>query len=208
MIADFVPSREFYSSDYFKLLRDLGAQIRDPSDFYYFETSTKMADAVQMMARKRNEYKATKNTVMSDLYKLIMNSCYGVYGQNVENYSDVKVVGVRDRARFRKLEASPYFKKCEKFGDNLVSCEMHKQTIVYDKLPFVSKAILDRSKMLLLEFVYYDLIPAVGFDNLDLLGTDTDSIHFRVKNGVDPYECFCKMKRFDYSSVPRDLLPK
>lgn len=51
---------------------------------YYQNEEQNLSDWVNQLFNKRNEYKKNKNEIMSYILKILLNSCYGKFGQGLE----------------------------------------------------------------------------------------------------------------------------
>ena len=155
----------------------------------------------------------------SDSLKLTMNAFYGKTIENVENRSNNSITSKKDE--IERLISSPLFISYNKLGDNYIEDDVDhphyssiyfikrkKRRVLLDKPIFIGKTILDRSKLSLMRFVYDELFRVYGYDNVQIGGTDTDSVHVMI-TGYTREECYSKFDEFncviDNSKVPKGL---
>lgn len=123
--------------------------------------------------------KAAKNEFEKNFFKLMNNAVFGKSMENIRKRRDIKLVSKwNGRGGARKLIAKPNFKKLSVLTENLVSIELGKIKIRFDKPIYLGMAILDLSKWLMYNFHYTYSIPT--FQNLKLMYMDTDSLIYEI----------------------------
>ena len=81
---------------------------------------------------------------------------------------------------------------------------MLKQECTLNKPIYIGQNVLDDSKLLMGDFHYNFMIEKIGYKNLSLLFTDTDSLCYEIRN-KDIYEIIKDNKQyFDLSDYPKE----
>ena len=126
----------------------------------------------------RAKAKSEGNEFLVSLFKLCNNAVYGKTMENVRNRQDMKLTVDRERAIkwFSRID----FKDAT-YIDGLYLIQMHKTRLVYDKPVQVGCAILDISKVRMLDF-HYHTMEKHFHGKSDLIYSDTDSLVYHVKH--------------------------
>ena len=149
--------------------------------------------------------KKAKNSFDKDLFKLMNNAVFGKTIENIRKHSIVKLVSKWEgRYGAEAYLSNPRFKSCTIFDENLVSIELNKAEIYFNKPIYLGMSILDIARTSLYDY-HYKYMLKVYEANSSLLYTDTDGLIYEIRN-CDPYET---MKRdcstyFDTSDYPID----
>jgi hypothetical protein len=143
-----------------------------------FKQSPWMKDYILNNNKLRTEAKKNNDDFLVNLFKLLNNSVFGKTCENIRNRENIHLTTDRDNAIkwFSKLE----FKNAN-FIDGLYLIQSHKTQIVYDKPMYVGSAILDLSKVRMMEF-HYNTIEKNFKNNYDLIYSDTDSLVYWIKH--------------------------
>ena len=89
------------------------------------------------------------------------------------------------------------------FAENLISVEMRKLEVKFDKPIYVSMCILDISKVCLYEF-HHEYMSPIYRDKCKIMYTDTDSIMYYIECD-DVYKIMKRdIVRFDRNDYPTD----
>jgi hypothetical protein len=126
----------------------------------------------------RTEAKASGDDFLTSFFKLMNNSIFGKTMEDVRNRENMHMTIDRDNAIqwFSKIEF-----KSANFIDGLYLIQTHKTSTVYDKPAYVGVAILDISKLRMLDF-HYNTIEKKLSGKYDLLYSDTDSLIYQVRS--------------------------
>ncbi|KAJ8912307.1 hypothetical protein NQ315_017340 [Exocentrus adspersus] len=109
------------------------------------------------------------NEFEKNLFKLMLNAVFGKTMENIHKYRIVKLLtSWEGRYGANHYIANPAFHSSTIFYDNLVSAEMRKTEILFDKPLYVGTCILDISNTCVA-------------DVCKLLYTDTDSLIYDIK---------------------------
>ena len=115
--------------------------------------------------------KCAKNLFESDFYKLMNNSCFGKFMENLRKRCNVQLV--HSLEKLAKLIAKPSMQKIRIFTEDLVGVELAKISLILNRPIYVGATILELAKLSMYEFHYDYMKPKYG-DNLEVLYTDTD----------------------------------
>lgn len=141
-----------------------------------FEQTNFMADYIDMNTELRNK---ADNGFEKDLYKLLNNSVYGKTFENVLNYSNVEFV--QDEKQFKKQTNNILFKDFIIINNELSLIESYSNKCIMNKPIYLGACITDYAKYQMFNFHYNVALPYWGFDNIQLLMTDTDSLVYHIK---------------------------
>ena len=96
------------------------------------------------------------------------------------------------------------YKHATIFDENLVGIHMLKGEVKLNKPIYIGQNVLDDSKVLIGDFHYNFMIEKIGYANLNLLFTDTDSLCYEIRNN-NIYEIIKDNKQyFDLSDYSKD----
>ena len=135
--------------------------------------------------------------------KLEMNAIYGKTIENVEGRK--KTVLSTNQKWINKALSDIRYADSYELSDDLVLISKQEHNCCLNKPIFIGKAILDIAKLDLLKFLYNDVFPTYGFENIELMCTDTDSVHLLIKNHTkhDVYDKIADFKTtIDMSGAP------
>ena len=120
--------------------------------------------------------------------------------ENIRNRVDIKLV--TDKKKARKLAAKPNFNHCNIFSEDLVTIQMKKTELTFDKPVYLGMSILDLSKTLMYDF-HCNYIKKKYEDKSKLLFTDTDSLMYEIQT-EDFYKDISEdvKHKFDTSDYP------
>ena len=126
----------------------------------------------------KNTELRTKATDASEksFFKLLNNSCFGKTMENVHRRKDVRLVTKENEAI--KLTSKPQYQDFRKFHDSLFGIMMKKIRVKLDKPVFIGFAVLELSKLLMMEFLYDYFKPR--YPESKVLYTDTDSFILNI----------------------------
>ena len=120
---------------------------------------------------------------MSNTFKILANSLFGVMMTRCEKFKDFKIV--TKESQVDKQIKKPNFSCRNIINENLTILEMEKTTIVYNYPILIGSIILQNSKMHM--FNYLRKIYPRLFGNYNMLYQDTDSIYAKLNISYDEY---------------------
>ena len=199
LICDLV-SRRKYLVHYSLLQLDIqqGYRVTHIYHLIRFKQVPFIFEYVNMLNEKRAK---PKITVEKNLYKLSANSTYVKFVE-----TGLKRMKVKFATTWNEREAI-----IQKHGyDMIAGTTMHSENLIGIKLNtpvrkvmkplFIGFAILDMFKHIIYDF-YYNM-PKNTFDNVELLGQDTDSLIVQLSDKGNIVHKMCEMyKSFDFSGL-------
>ena len=100
--------------------------------------------------------------------------------ENVRNRINFKLIN--NEEKLLNINYKPTYKSCTIFSENLVGVHQYKGIITLNKPIYIGQCVLDDSKVLMADFHYNFMIEKIGYQNLNLLFTDTDSLCYEIRN--------------------------
>ena len=197
LICDLVPRQKYLV--HYSLLQlgiQQGYRVTHIHHIIRFRQAPFIFEYVKMLSEKRAK---SKTTVEKNLYKLLANSTYGKFVE-----TGLKRMKVKFASTWNKREAIIQKHGC----DMLVGTIMFTEYLIGIKLNlpmgkvmepfFIGFAILDMSKHIIYDF-YYNVLKTT-FDNVEILGQDTDSLIVKLSDKENIIHEMCGMyKFFDFS---------
>lgn len=124
-----------------------------------------------------------------------MNGIYGKTIEDVEKHVDVKIC--KGKKEYIKHKSKLGYAGDYKIKDDIYLVKNRKKVVNLNKFIYLGKAILDLSKLMIMQFVHDDLFRVYGQENVTIFCTDTDSIHCMVENySTDEY--YSKYDEFNF----------
>ena len=179
-----------------KFIHNLGAVIK-LKRVISFKQSRWMADYINSNNAERAKAKASKNKFLDELFKLMNNSVFGKTMEDVRNRQNMHLTTDRNNALkwFTKIEF-----KGSNYIDGLYLIQTHKTETLYDKPVYVGCAILDISKVRMMDF-HCNTIHKNLEGNYDLLYSDTDSLIYHIRHRNLYKWLFDNQDEFDLSNL-------
>lgn len=148
--------------------------------------------------------KQATNEFEKNFFKLMSNSIYGKTMENVRNRVNIILCNKWEGRYGAKSKISkPNFKKSTILDKNLVSIEMYRTKIVFDKPIVIGVSILEISKLCMYEF-HYGFMKTIYQNNINLLYTDTDSFIYNISCDNFYNEMKKHSDKFDTSDYKND----
>ena len=200
LISHFKPHKKYVI--HYRNLRqclELGLKITAVHRGISFNQSSWMEPYI----RKNTELRKTAtNSFEKDFFKLMNNSVFGKTIENIRKRQNVFLVDNREKAL--KLTCRPNFERLNIFDQNLVAIHMKKTEVYFNKPVYVGQAILDLSKLLMIDFNYNYIQKKYSYKKARLLFTDTDSLMYELKTDDFYADISADIKaRFDTSDFPQ-----
>ena len=158
-----------------KFIEKLGVKIK-LHRVISFKQSKWMAEYINNNNRLRTEAKKIDDEFLVSLFKLLNNSVFGKTCENVRNRENMHLtIDATNAVKwFSKLEF-----KSATYIDGLYLISTHKTSVVYDKPMYVGCAILDISKVRMMDF-HYNTIENNFKGKYELIYSDTDSLVYHI----------------------------
>jgi len=145
----------------------------------------------------------TKFDHEKDFFKLMNNCIYGKTCENLRNRRDIKLVTMNScEDKLNKLTRKPTFKNHEIINESLITVEMTKKEIVYDKPVIVGFCVLELSKVHMYDFHYNTIKKQYG-EKAKLLFTDTDSLTYHIQTDDVYADMKEQTEKYDFSDYPK-----
>ena len=153
-----------------------------------------------MLSEKRAK---SKTTVEENLYILLANSTYGKFVETGLKRMKVKFAttwneqeAIIQKHRYDMIAGTTMY------SENLISIKLNTPVRKVEKPFFIGFAILDMSKHIIYDF-YYNVLKKT-FDNVELLGQDTDSLIVQLSDkGNIVHKMFDMYKSFDFFELDK-----
>ena len=181
-----------------KLYIQLGAQITKVHNVMSFTQSSILKPYIEFLSDMRAKAK-TKFAV--NLWKLLANSLYGKFIQDVRKYCSVKFID--DEETLGKMLNNVYFKEVSKINEDYCLVLMQNSSITLDRLYGIGFTILELSKLLMYETWYNFIKPKFG-DTATLILTDTDSFVIKFDRHSKKEALKLLAPIMDFSNFPPD----
>jgi hypothetical protein len=144
-----------------------------------------------------------KNGMEKDFFKLMNNSVYGKFLENVRNRREITFT--TDLKVQQRLANSQWYLGYREFEGGLYGIERSRKKIVMNKPISIGVSILGLSKVCMFSF-HYDVMKKHYGDKIKMLYTDTDSLVYEIKT-EDFYDDIQQNKEFkntfDFSEYSR-----
>ena len=127
-------------------------------------------------------------------------SVFGKTVENIRNRVDIRLISSNEVAH--KLAAKRNYDRCTIIDENLITVQMRKTMVYFNKPVYLGMSILDLSKFLMNDF-HYNYIKTKYGDKAKLLFTDSDSLAYEITTNDFYKEISPDIeKRFDTSDYP------
>ena len=120
---------------------------------------------------------------MSNTFKILANSLFGVMMTKVDKFKDFKIV--TKESQVDKQIKKPNFSCRNVINENLTILEMEKTSVTYNYPILIGSIILQNSKVHMFNYLY-KVYPRL-FGNYKMLYQDTDSIYAKLNISHDEY---------------------
>ena len=183
-----------------KVVEKIGVTLGKVHNVISFTQDKWMKPYIDSNNERRTIAAKNGNKFEKDFFKLMNNAVFGKTMENVRNRMNLHLTTDQDNAI--KWFSKPEF-KTNTHANGLYLIETHKTRIVYDKPVYVGCAILDLSKLHMLQF-HYDVIQKNFGDKAQLIYSDTDSYVYEIES-PNIYQWMQNNKQyFDLSKSKRE----
>ena len=122
---------------------------------------------------------------MSNKFKILANSLFGVMMTRVERFKNFKIV--TNEQQIDKQTKKPNFNSRNVVNDELTILEMSKTSVVYSHPILIGSIILQNSKVHMYNYLY-KIYSKLFINNYKVLYMDTDSIYSKLKMSHNDYK--------------------
>ena len=148
-----------------------------------YKHSNFMKPYIDFLFEKKSYYKKNGGIGMSNTFKILANSLFGVMMTRCENFKEFKIVTKESQVdkQIKKLNFS-----CRNIiHKNLTILEMEKTSVVYKYPILIGSIILQNSKVHMFNYLY-KIYPQL-FGDYKVLYMDTDSIYAKLNISYNEY---------------------
>ena len=151
-----------------------------------------------MLSEKRAK---SQTTVEKNLYMLLANSIYVKFVETRLKRMKVKFATTwNEREAIIQKHGYDMIVETTMYSENLISIKLNTPVRKVVKSFFIGFAILDMSKHIRYDF-YYNVLKNT-FDNVELLGAETDSLIVQLSDKGNTVHKMCEMyKSFNFSEL-------
>ena len=121
---------------------------------------------------------------MSNTFKILSNSLFGVTMTRCEKFKDFKIV--TNENQVDKQVKKPNFSSRNIINQNLAILEMEKTSVVYNYPILIGSIILQNSKVHMYNYLY-KIYPKLFGSDYKVLYMDTDSIYAKLNMTHEEY---------------------
>ena len=143
-----------------------------------------MKPYIDSLFEKKSYYKLNGDIGMSNTFKILANSLFGVAMTRCEKFKDLKIV--TNEQQVDKQVKKPNFNSRNIINENLAMLEMEKLSVVYSYPILIGSIILQNSKVHMYNYLY-KIYPKLFGDDYKVLYMDTDSIYAKLNMSDEEY---------------------
>ena len=136
-----------------------------------------MKPYIDFLFEKKTYYKSIANSGMSNTFKILANSLFGVTMTRCEKFKDFKIVTNKNQVDMQVIKPNLSFRNI--IDQNLAILEMEKTSVVYNYPILIGSVILQNSKIYMCNYLY-KIYPKLFKDDFKILYMDTDSIYTKL----------------------------
>ena len=173
----------FVSFEMYEMLKSLGYRINIKRILEY-RHSNFMKSYIDVLFERKSYYKSIGNKGMSNTFKILMNSLFGVMMTRVEKFKNFKIVTTEGQVD--KQVKKTNFNSRSIINDNLSILEMEKTSVIYNYPILIANFILQNSKVHMYNYLY-KIYPNLFGDDYKVLYMDTDSIYAKLNISHEKY---------------------
>ena len=172
----------FISFEMYEMMISLGYEINVKKILEY-KHSNFMKPYIDFLFEKKSYYKKNGDIGMSNTFKILANSLFGVTMTRCEKFKDFKIV--TKESQVDKQIKKPNFSCRNIIKENLTILEMEKTSVTYNYPILIGSIILQNSKAHMFNYLY-KIYPSL-FGDYKVLYMDTDSIYAKLNISHDEY---------------------
>ena len=172
----------YISFEMYEMMISLGYKINVKKILEY-KHSNFMRPYIDFLFEKKSYYKKIGDIGMSNTFKILANSLFGVMMTRCEKFKDFKIV--TKESQVDKQIKKPNFSCRNIINENLTILEMEKTSVVYNYPILIGSIILQNTKVHMFNYLY-KLYPRL-FGEYKMLYQDTDSIYAKLNISHDEY---------------------
>ena len=188
----------YISFEMYEMMKSLNYKIKIKRILEYRHENF-MKPYINFLFEKKSYYKSINDKAMSDTFKVLANSLFGVMMTRIERFRDFKIVCTEEQVD--KQVKKPNYLCRSIVNENLSIVELEKTSVIYSYPILIGSIILQNSKVRMFDYLY-KIYPGVFGDDYKVLYMDTDSIYSKIHMSHDKYlEILEKNKNFFGSNL-------
>ena len=172
----------YISFEMYEMIISLGYEINGKKILEY-KHSNFLKPYIDFLFEKKSYYKKIGDIGMSNTFKILANSLFGVMMTRCERFKDFKIV--TKESQVDKQIKKPNFSCRNIINENLSILKMEKTSTVYNYPILIGSIILQNSKVHMFNYLY-KIYPRL-FGDYKFLYMDTDSIYSKLNISHDEY---------------------
>ena len=198
LICDLVPKSHYVVHyNMLQLGLNLGYRVTKIHNIIKFKQAPFIFEYVNQLGEMRAK---AKTSVLKNLFKLLANSIYGKFVESGLKRMKVKIAtNKKEQDAIISKYTIDLIEDNRVYSDNLWVSKLFNPVKKMNKPFFIGFAILDLSKYIIYDF-YYNKLKKV-FNNVTLLGQDTDSLIVKITDNNTVTKMLDMYKSFDFSEL-------
>ena len=172
----------YISFQMYEMMISLGYEINVKKVLEY-KHSNFMKPYIDFLFEKKSYYKKNNNIGMSNTFKILANSLFGVMMSKVDKFKNSKIV--TKKSQVDKQIKKPDFSCRNIINENLTIFEMEKISVTYNYPILIGSIISQNSKVYMFNYLY-KIYPRL-FGDYKVLYMDTDSIYAKLNISHNKY---------------------
>jgi hypothetical protein len=166
-----------------------------------FQQAPILRSWVNKATEGRRKASQAGDTLLVNLYKLMVNSVYGKFIENIEGHFKTKLV--QNTEDVLNDLGSPLLKTFSIIDENNILCSFYKEKQLVDRPTALGVTILETSKAIMYSY-YYEILKVYFGQNIKTCYIDTDSFILRVYTKNLDEDLFNIRKTLDTSNYPEE----
>ena len=173
----------YISFEMYEMMKSLGYRINIKKILEYKHENF-MKTYIDFLFEKKSYYKSIKDIGMSNTFKILANSLFGVTMTRVKRFKEFKIVTTEEQVD--KQVKKPNYNSRNIVNKNLSIIGLEKTSIVYSYPILIGSIILQNSKVHMYDYLY-KIYPRLFGDDYKILYMDTDSIYSKLNMTHEKY---------------------
>lgn len=198
LICDLLPKNHYVV--HYSMLQlgvKLGYRVTKIHNIIKFKQAPFIFEYVNQLSELRAK---SKTAVLKNLFKLLANSIYGKFVETGLKRMKVKIaMNKKEQNAIISKYTIDLIDGMELYDDNIWIAKLFNPVKRMMKPFFIGFAILDMSKYIIYDFYYNKL--KTTFNNVTLLGQDTDSLIIKITDNNTINKMLDNYKSFDFSEL-------
>ena len=175
----------------FEMMKFLGYKINIEKILEYKHDNF-MKPCIDFLFEKKSDYKSIGDVGMSNTFKILANSLFGVTVTRCERFKNFRII--TNEQQVDKNVKKPNFNSRNIINENLAILEMEKLSVVCNYPILIDSIILQNSKVHMYNYLY-KIYPKLFGDDYKVLYMDTDSIYAKLNMTHEKYQEILKKNK-------------